>query len=52
MNGHGKAIKWMKSKIDEDIRVNENLKKRCLKSEFFVIFYPCPIIRERIKAKS
>ena len=31
LSGHGKVIECMKSKIYEDLKVNENLKNRCLK---------------------
>ena len=31
LNGLEKSIDWMKSKIYEDMKVNENLKNQCLK---------------------
>ena len=30
-NGHEKAIKWVKSKIQEDIKLEQSMKNRCLK---------------------
>ena len=30
-NGHEKAIEWMKSKIKEDIKLEQYMKNRCLK---------------------
>ena len=30
-NGHEKAIEWIKSKIQEDIKLEQNMKNRCLK---------------------
>ena len=30
-NGHEKAIEWIKSKIQEDIKLEQSMKNRCLK---------------------
>ena len=30
-NGHEKAIEWIKSKIQEDIKLKQSMKNRCLK---------------------
>ena len=31
INGHEKAIEWIKSKIHEDMKLEQSLKNRCLK---------------------
>ena len=31
LNGHEKAIEWIKSKIQEDIKLKQSVKNRCLK---------------------
>ena len=30
-NGHEKAIDWIKSKIQEDVKLEQSMKTRCLK---------------------
>ena len=30
-NGHEKAIEWIKCKIQENIRIEQSMKNRCLK---------------------
>ena len=57
LNGHEKAIEWIKSKIQEGIKLEQCMKCRCLKQnknkkEKVCNFCSCALIREKNREKS
>ena len=43
-----KAVAWMEGEIKKEMNTTENMKNNCLKWNFRLLLFPCPLIRKKM----
>lgn len=45
--GPDRAVAWIERKINDEVETFENMKNKCLKLHFQLLFVPCPPIGKK-----